>query len=79
MDIELRDRFIALWQNYFPGTELPITFGFQRDTGTVQKVLAPDGWRCIICQIGRVRNGTSLVLDAQSITCRGGLLSQVCH
>ena len=73
MDIELRDRFIALWQNYFPGTELPITFGFIKDDGTVQNVPAPDGWRCMVCQIGRVRNGTSLALDARSITCRGGL------
>ena len=73
MDIELRDRFITLWEKYFPGTELPITFGFRTDAGAVQNVPAPDGWRCIVCQIGRVRNGTSLALDAQSITCRGGL------
>jgi hypothetical protein len=74
MDIELRDHFISLWQNYFPGTELPVTFEYRKDTGRVQNAPVPDGWRCIICQIGRVRNGASLALDAQSITCRGGLL-----
>ncbi|MFA6225344.1 MAG: DUF169 domain-containing protein [Methanoregula sp.] len=74
MDIELRDRFIALWQNYFSGAKLPITFGFSKDAGTVQNIPPPNGWRCIICQIGRVRNGTSLALDAQSVTCRGGLI-----
>jgi hypothetical protein len=74
MDIELRDRFIFLWQNYFYGTELPITFEFRKDTVMVQNATVPDRWRCIICQIGRVRNGASLALDAQSITCRGGLL-----
>jgi hypothetical protein len=73
MDIELRDRFMALWQKYFPGTELPITFGFRKDAWKVQNVPAPDGWRCIICQVVRVRSGISLALDAQSITCSGGL------
>jgi uncharacterized protein (DUF169 family) len=74
MDPDLRDRFIALWQNYFPGTELPITFEFRNASASAKKVPPPDGWRCIICQIGRVRNGTPLVLDASSITCRGGLM-----
>lgn len=74
MDADLRDRFTALWNNYFPGTELPITFEFRKESGTAKKVPPPDGWRCLICQIGRVRNGTPLVLDARSITCRGGLM-----
>ena len=34
----------------------------------------PDGWRCIICQIGQARNGTPLAFDGQSVTCRGGLM-----
>jgi uncharacterized protein (DUF169 family) len=74
MDIQLRDRFIELWQNYFPGTDLPITFEFRNESPASEKVPPPDGWRCLICQIGRVRNGTSLVFDSRSITCRGGLL-----
>jgi hypothetical protein len=74
MDTGLRDRFTVLWQNYFPGTELPITIEFRKDADPVKKIPPPDGWRCLICQIGRVRNGTSLVLDEKSITCRGGLI-----
>jgi hypothetical protein len=73
MDIELRDRFTGLWKKYFPGTDLPVTFEFRKGSGTINKVPPPDGWRCLICQIGRARNGTSLALDARSITCRGGL------
>jgi hypothetical protein len=26
MDIELKDRFLTLWEKYFDGTELPIFF-----------------------------------------------------
>jgi uncharacterized protein (DUF169 family) len=74
MDAGLRDRFTTLWQKYFPGTELPITFEFRNASDAARKVSPPDGWRCLICQMGRVRNGTSLVLDARSITCRGGLM-----
>jgi uncharacterized protein (DUF169 family) len=74
MDIDLRDRFIQIWKNYFPGSDLPITFELRKDSGPVTKVPPPDGWRCLICQIGRVRNGTPLALDARSITCKGGLM-----
>ncbi len=74
MDTGLRDRFTVLWQNYFPGTELPITIEFRKDADSQKKVPTPDGWRCLICQIGRVRNGASLVLDEKSITCGGGLM-----
>lgn len=74
MDITLRDRFTELWNRYFPGTELPVTIEFREESKTVKKVPPPDGWRCIICQMGRVRSGTSLVMDARSITCQGGLM-----
>ena len=74
MDITIRDRFTALWQQYFPGADLPITLEFRKESGSFKKVPPPDGWRCLICQIGRVRNGTTLAFDARSITCGGGLM-----
>jgi hypothetical protein len=74
MDISLRDRFISLWQKYFPGADLPLTFEFRDGPGTARKVPPPGGWRCIICQTGQARNGTPLAFDAGSITCRGGLM-----
>ncbi|HPJ30655.1 MAG TPA: DUF169 domain-containing protein [Methanothrix sp.] len=72
MDIVLRDRFTALWQKYFPRTELPITLEFRKDSSEVQKVPPPEGWSCLICQLNRVRKGTPLVFDAHSISCPGG-------
>jgi uncharacterized protein (DUF169 family) len=74
MDISLRDRFTTLWQKYFPGSELPVAFEFRNGPGTAKKVPPPDGWRCIICQIGQARNGTPLAFDAGSVTCRGGIM-----
>jgi hypothetical protein len=74
MDLTLRDRFTALWQKYFPGAELPLALEFRAGPGTSKKVPPPEGWRCVICQIGQARNGTPLAFDGQSVTCRGGLM-----
>jgi hypothetical protein len=74
MDTRIRDHFTTLWEKYFPGSELPITFEFRKESGSLKKVPPPDGWRCLVCQMGRVRNGTPLAFNAASITCRGGLM-----
>jgi uncharacterized protein (DUF169 family) len=74
MDTGMRDRFAALWQTYCPGAELPITFEVGENTGTTEKAKTPVNWRCFICDLARVRKGTSLVFDRTSITCSGGLL-----
>jgi len=73
MDTGIRDRFVTMWQMYCPGAELPITFEIGEGDGTAEKAKTPDGWRCIICDLARVRKGTSLVFDSTSVTCGGGL------
>jgi len=74
MDILLRDRFTALWQKHFPGADLPVTFEYRTAPGSAATIPPPDGWRCVICQLNRARNGTPLVFDSRSVTCRGGLM-----
>jgi uncharacterized protein (DUF169 family) len=74
MDMEIRDRFVSRWQKYCPGSELPITFEVSENCGTTEKAKTPDGWRCIICDLARVRKGKSLVFDQSSVTCSGGRL-----
>jgi len=73
MDTETRDRFITQWQTSCPGAELPITFEVGEDHGTDGKAKTPAGWRCLVCDLARVRKGNSLVFDRTSITCSGGL------
>jgi hypothetical protein len=73
MDTGIRDRFVRLWQEYYPGAELPISFEIGEGDGTAEKVKTPGGWRCIICDLARVRKGTSLVFDRTSVICGGGL------
>ncbi|NMB79678.1 MAG: DUF169 domain-containing protein [Methanomicrobiales archaeon] len=73
MDIAVRDRFTGLWEKYFPGAELPLGIEFRATPPeSRKKVPPPDGWRCLICQMGQARNGTPLVFDDASVTCRGG-------
>ena len=73
MDTGTRDRFISQWQTYCPGAELPITFEVGEDRVTDGKAKTPAGWRCFVCDLARVRKGSSLVFDGTSITCSGGL------
>jgi len=69
----MKDRFVSLWKNFCPGAELPITFEIGDGKGTEKRAPAPKGWRCIICDLARVRKGNSLVVDRSAITCSGGL------
>jgi len=71
MDIELRDKFMRLWNTYFAGSELPITFGISKNTGIVDKAPVPKGWKCLICDLTRIQKGTSLSFDQESLTCSG--------
>jgi len=73
MDTGIRDRFVTMWQTSCPKAELPITFEIGEGCGTTEKAKTPKGWRCIICDLARVRKGTSLVFDRTSVTCNGGL------
>ncbi|MDH7509974.1 MAG: DUF169 domain-containing protein [Methanolinea sp.] len=71
MDTELRDRFIALWDRYFPSCELPITFELSgRDCG-LPEAKPPGKWRCVVCDLARVRRGKPLLLGAGSLSCSG--------
>jgi hypothetical protein len=74
MDIVLRDRFTSLWQKYFPGAELPKTLELREISPDVEKVPPPEGGGCLIGKLNRVRKGTPLVFDENSISCPGGLM-----
>jgi hypothetical protein len=71
MDSELRDKFIGLWNDYFEGSDLPITFGIGTATGTTKKAPIPKGWRCLVCDLARIRKGISRTFDQESLSCSG--------
>ncbi|MFH0967421.1 MAG: DUF169 domain-containing protein [Methanobacteriota archaeon] len=68
----MRITFIQLWEEFFPGESLPITFEISPELRGMQRAKTPAGWRCFICDLTKVRNGTDLAFDKDAITCRGG-------
>lgn len=71
MHPEFRDNFVRLWKRYFPSAELPIVFYLAEGDGTVERATPPRDWRCIVCDLARVRRGKSLAFDESSIACPG--------
>jgi uncharacterized protein (DUF169 family) len=72
MDTGIRDRFPALWDKYFPGAELPITFFYNDKTGGTKTVERGSVPRCVIGALVKVRLGESLAFDADAVGCPGG-------
>jgi len=72
MDMEIKERFLRLWEKYFNGAELPIVFYYVDEPGGVDVVKPPSGHRCIMADLSKVRAGKSLCFGAESIGCFGG-------
>jgi hypothetical protein len=68
----LKERFMELWQEYFPGAELPLCLYYADGPGTAELVAAPAGHRCLIADLGRARKGQPVVFDADAVGCFGG-------
>ncbi len=72
MDMELKNRFMELWDRYFPGADLPIVFYYADAPGDSPLVESPSGWRCMLADLGRVRKGKSICFNIDSFGCPGG-------
>lgn len=72
MDQEIRDRFISLWHKFFPGAELPITCFYRSSADNCKIPATPNQHRCLICDLYKVRAGTSLAFYKENIGCGGG-------
>jgi uncharacterized protein (DUF169 family) len=70
--MELKKKFMTLWEKYFGEAELPIVFFYTDDPGDVEAAAAPAGHRCLIGDLHKVRKGRSLCFDAAAIGCFGG-------
>ena len=71
MDLDLKERFVQRWRQYFAGAELPIVSFYTEARGRAEAP-QPKGHHCLICELGRVRRGTPLQFDADSVACGGG-------
>jgi hypothetical protein len=72
MDIELKEKFLKLWQKYFEGTEFPIVFYYTNEVSEVELLKPPSGHRCIMADLSKVRTGIPVCFGADSFGCFGG-------
>ena len=72
MDIDLKENFVRLWKRYFKSAELPLVFYYTDDEKQAEAAKVPKEHRCIIADLQRVRHGTSLKFDVDTIGCAGG-------
>ena len=71
VDQEFKEKFINLWQRYFPGAELPITFYYTERELSAEMVPPAHKQSCLICELAQVRRGKSLLFDCESLGCGG--------
>ncbi len=71
MDQEIKQKFISLWNKYFAGAELPVTFYYTNDEGCAPRAKEPVGHRCIFGPLSRVRKGEPQCFDAENAGCGG--------
>ncbi len=72
MDLELKERFMKLWEKYFNDAELPITFYYTNEDNRGNFVQAPSAaHQCIIGVLNKVRKGQSLSFGGDSFGCSG--------
>jgi uncharacterized protein (DUF169 family) len=71
MDLQFKDRFLSLWDKYFEGAELPITFYYSSSDNGTEPVKEPSGHVCMIGTLKRVRKGESISFNTNSLGCSG--------
>jgi len=72
MQAGFKEQFIVKWEKYFPAAQLPVCFYYtdkQEQAGAGQPL---PGGQCFIHDLGRVRQGESLIFTGSDIGCGGG-------
>lgn len=72
MNLSLKNQFLQVWASYFPGSELPVAFYYDSHNHGLPEVKHPEGHRCLIAQLHKVRHGESVCFTPESSGCAGG-------
>jgi len=78
MNIEVKKRFTAAWEKYFPGSELPVVCFYSDELHNAEFSNAPKpnskGYTCIFSQIAPVRKGRARAFNKKNLGCFGSFL-----
>lgn len=72
MDTQFSTHFTNQWKQYFPGAELPITYYYTDQPRQKELDASQNVNRCLIGNLGRVRQGFPFVYDVHTPGCSGG-------
>jgi len=72
MDMRVKEKFGMLWKRYFNGAELPIAFYYTDEEGHADLIKPTSGHRCVIGDLLKVRKGSSVSYNTDSVGCFGG-------
>lgn len=72
MDARRKKEFLERWKKYFGGAELPVASWYTNDEGGVERPEPPKEHRCFLADLNKVRQGTSLRFDLETVGCAGG-------
>jgi hypothetical protein len=71
MDMNIKENFLSRWKTYFGGSELPIICYYGDAPVDAEQAAPSKKWSCLICELARVRKGTSLANDESALGCGG--------
>jgi uncharacterized protein (DUF169 family) len=72
MDINFKNLFLEKWNKYFPNADLPVIFYYTDEINTEKFIDSRIEHRCLINQLLKVRDGSSVYFEVNSIGCTGG-------
>ena len=72
MNMQVKEKFSALWGRYFDNAEPPISFYYTDEEGHAEFVKPNSMPRCVIGALSHVRKERSLCFDVNSVGCSGG-------
>lgn len=71
MDMELKQRFLNLWDKYFNGHELPFVLMYSQDPLNSKKVSAKNKRNCLVYIVSYARSGNDIYIESDSLNCCG--------
>ena len=72
MEKQLRELFLSQWSEYFNGADLPIAYYYVDKVPEQELEDTRNEYRCLICNLNRVREGHPFIYSAESPGCPGG-------
>lgn len=67
-----KEKFLALWKEFFGNSDLPIVFYYTEREPEDVKVRTSKEQRCVFLDIMKAKKGKTVVFDKDSIGCQGG-------